>query len=65
VSCGEADRKGFGNFDPAENFFALHAAWKAELEAIVGHHVSLEAISPGSPEDAAVRSTGMLLWARQ
>src|SRR6266852_9775679 len=46
------------------NYFALHADWKQQLEAIVGRHVSLEAIVPDTPEDAAVRRSGSLLWAR-
>jgi predicted nucleotidyltransferase len=46
------------------NYLACHSAWKRELEAIVGRHVSLEAIDPGSDEDAMVRRTGRLLWAR-
>jgi predicted nucleotidyltransferase len=46
------------------NYFALHSDWKQQLEAIVGRHVSLEAIAPDTPEDAAVRRSGSLLWAR-
>jgi predicted nucleotidyltransferase len=46
------------------NFVALELQWKAELQAIVGRHVSLEPLILGSPEDAHVRSTGKLLWAR-
>jgi predicted nucleotidyltransferase len=45
-------------------YFALHSVWKQELEAIVGRHVSLEAIMPDSPEDAEVRRSGSLIWAR-
>ncbi|MCD9110089.1 nucleotidyltransferase domain-containing protein [Bradyrhizobium japonicum] len=44
------------------NYFALHGNWKRELEAIVGRHVSLEAIVPDTPEDEAVRRSGALLW---
>jgi predicted nucleotidyltransferase len=44
------------------NYFALHGNWKRELEAIVGRHVSLEAIVPDTPEDEAVRRCGALLW---
>lgn len=44
------------------NFFALDADWRRELEAIVGRHVSLEAIAPNTPEDVAVRRCGALLW---
>ena len=46
------------------SYFALHNNWKQELETIVGRHVSLEAIIEGTPEDTAVRSTGVLLWTR-
>jgi len=45
-------------------YFALHSDWKLTLEKIVGRHVSLEAIIPGTKEDAAVRSVGTLIWAR-
>ena len=38
--------------------------WQRELGMIVGRHVSLEAILPDTKEDAYVRSTGKLLWAR-
>jgi predicted nucleotidyltransferase len=44
------------------NYFALHSSWKQELEAIVGRHVSLEAIVPDTREDEAVRRCGALLW---
>lgn len=44
------------------NYFALHSLWKQELEAIVGRHVSLEAIVPNTPEYEAVRGSGALLW---
>jgi len=46
------------------NYFALNQEWKRELEAIVARHVSLEILLPGTKEDAAVRSSGILLWAR-
>src|SRR6266478_1408425 len=46
------------------NYIALHSEWKGQLEAIVGRHVSLEAIEPGTKEDAEVRHSGKLLWAR-
>jgi predicted nucleotidyltransferase len=46
------------------NYFALSDDWQRELTAIVGRHVSLEAIVPGTAEDAHVRSTGGLLWQR-
>jgi predicted nucleotidyltransferase len=48
----------------AGNYVALHSEWKRQLEVIVGRHVSLEAISPGTKEDAAVRRSGRLLWSR-
>jgi predicted nucleotidyltransferase len=38
--------------------------WQRQLEKIVGRHVSLEAIVPGSEGDAMVRKTGALLWSR-
>ena len=54
-----------GNTDWAlGNYFALHSEWKQQLEALVGRHVSLEAIAPGTKEDAEVRRSGALLWAR-
>ena len=46
------------------NYIADHSTWKWQLESIVGRHVSLEALEPGSPQDAHVRRTGKLLWAR-
>jgi predicted nucleotidyltransferase len=46
------------------NYFVLNREWKQQLEAIVGRHVSLEVIVPGTQEDAAVRCSGVLLWAR-
>jgi predicted nucleotidyltransferase len=48
----------------AGNYIALHSEWKRRLEKIVGCHVSLEAIDPGSEGDAEVRRTGVRLWAR-
>jgi hypothetical protein len=38
--------------------------WQHQLEAIVGRHVSLEAIVPGTSEYASVRRDGELLWKR-
>jgi predicted nucleotidyltransferase len=38
------------------NYFALQGNWKRQLEAIVGRHVSLEAIEPLSHGDAEVRA---------
>jgi predicted nucleotidyltransferase len=43
------------------NYFAFHSEWKRQLEAIVGRHVSLEVIEPGTKEDAEVRRTWVLL----
>jgi hypothetical protein len=45
-------------------YFALHCEWKRQLEAIVGRLVSLEAIVPGTPEDAMVRRSGVRLRSR-
>ena len=47
------------------NYFALGDQWRAQLEAIVGRHVSLEAILPGTEYDISVRGGGVLLWARE
>lgn len=44
------------------NYFDLHPQWKRQLEEIVDRHVSLEAILPGTKEDAEVRRSGILLW---
>src|SRR6266700_811192 len=44
--------------------FALHGRWRTDLEGLVGRHVSLEGIIAGTPEDAQVRSNGVLLWQR-
>lgn len=46
------------------NFGALKGDWRRQLEAIVGRHVSLEAIVPDTAEDEKVRRTGQLLWQR-
>jgi predicted nucleotidyltransferase len=46
------------------NYFVLKDDWKQQLEAIVGRHVSLEAIEPDTKGDAIVRGTGRLLWER-
>jgi predicted nucleotidyltransferase len=45
-------------------YIDCHSTWKRELETIVGRHVSLEAIVPGSDEDSMVRRTGRRLWSR-
>jgi predicted nucleotidyltransferase len=43
------------------NFAALrHKEWQPQLEAIVGRHVSLEAVLPDTPR----RGCWVLLWAR-
>lgn len=39
--------------------------WQRELATIVGRHVSLERISPGTEKDVMVRRCGRLLWARE
>jgi predicted nucleotidyltransferase len=46
------------------SYSALGDVWQRELETIVGRHVSLEAIMPGTGADASVRRCGRLLWAR-
>jgi predicted nucleotidyltransferase len=46
------------------NYSALGDAWQRELETIVGRHVSLEAIVPGTGADVRIRRCGRLLWAR-
>jgi hypothetical protein len=46
------------------HYFVLRSEWQRQLEAIVGRHVSLEAIIPDTDSDAYVRRTGVLLWAR-
>jgi predicted nucleotidyltransferase len=44
------------------NYFAFESEWKAQLEAIVGRHVSLEYMDPGSEFDKEVRRIGVRLW---
>lgn len=44
-------------------FFALHNEWQRQLEPIVGHHVSLEPITPGKQGTARVRKW-VLIWQR-
>jgi predicted nucleotidyltransferase len=46
------------------NYYAFGDEWQRQLTAIVGRHVSLEAIIPNTAEDEAVRRSGVLLWAR-
>jgi predicted nucleotidyltransferase len=47
------------------NYTDLGDSWQRELGAIIGRHVSLEVITPGSRGDIKVRQTGVLLWARE
>jgi predicted nucleotidyltransferase len=47
------------------NYERLGDEWQQQLEAIVGRHVSLEAILPGTPEDEWVRRCGAHLWTRE
>lgn len=46
-------------------YFALGDRWQQELGQVLGRHVSLEAMEPGSPEEAEVHSTGRQLFARR
>ena len=46
------------------NFAALKGEWQRELEAVVGRHVSLEAITPDELGKARVQ-TWVLLWERK
>jgi predicted nucleotidyltransferase len=46
-------------------YFALETEWKQQLQAIVGHDVSIEPMVPGEPSDTRVRREGVLLWARE
>jgi hypothetical protein len=53
------------NRDPAYGALAdLGLIWQAELEEIVGRHVSLEHLTPGTDFDVKTRSTGTCLWSR-
>jgi predicted nucleotidyltransferase len=45
------------------NFAFLKDQWRSELEAVVGRHVSLEAITPDDPGTASV-TKWVLLWER-
>ena len=45
-------------------YMALGDDWQRELSALVGRHVSLEVILPGSKEDRHVRTTGKRLMVR-
>ena len=44
------------------NYTVMRDVWQAELEKIVGRHVSLVAMVPGNDGDEVVRSTGICLW---
>jgi hypothetical protein len=44
------------------NYVAMGKTWQAELEHIVGRHVSLVPMVPGNEGDAVIRSTGVCLW---
>jgi predicted nucleotidyltransferase len=46
------------------NYFAFESEWKRQLEEIVGRHVSLEPLVPGTEGDAIVRASGVRLWSR-
>ena len=45
-------------------YAAMQDDWQAELEALVGRHVSLVAMLPGNKGDEVIRSTGVCLWQR-
>ena len=47
------------------NYAALGSRWRADLEAIVGCHVSLVPMVAGSEGDIVIRMTGDRLWQRQ
>ena len=47
------------------NYFALESEWKQQLEEIVGRHVSLQSLVPGSDLIEIVQSSGVLLWTRE
>jgi hypothetical protein len=46
------------------NYFAFENKWKRQLEEIVGRHVSLEPLVPGTDPDTTVRRSGVRLWSR-
>jgi hypothetical protein len=46
-------------------YFSLRGVWRKDLEAIVGCHVSLEAMVDGNDGDREVRTTGVRLWQRK
>ena len=47
------------------NYSAFGDAWQRKLETMVGRHVSLELIVPGTEPDVRVRRCGRLLWVRR
>jgi hypothetical protein len=47
------------------NYAALGSRWRTDLEAIVGCHVSLVPMVPGSEGDIVIRMTGDRLWQRR
>jgi predicted nucleotidyltransferase len=47
-----------------EEFLRSFPEWRTTIERIVGLPVSLTAIVPGTPGDAEVRNTGIILWKR-
>jgi hypothetical protein len=47
------------------NYAALRARCRADLEAIVGCHVSLVPMVPGNEGDIVIRMTGDRLWQRR
>src|SRR5580704_11013830 len=44
------------------NYMALGDGWQAYLAALVGRHVSLQAMLPGNKGDVEIRSTGICIW---
>jgi hypothetical protein len=46
-------------------YAALGDMWQRELEMVVGRHVSLAVIRPGTSRDRIVRATGVLLCAKR
>jgi hypothetical protein len=46
------------------NYMALGDGWQADLAALVGRHVSLQAMLPGNKGDVEIRSTGERIWQR-
>jgi hypothetical protein len=45
-------------------YAAMQDDWQAELEAIVGRHVSMVPMVAGNKGDDVIRSTGICLWRR-